>query len=145
MSSFVRFGGSGGNVVGSKTGAFTLPASIEGVLEPGVLAVPFESADIDETVEMVEETDSIEAFLLSCSEGLLGGKAGDGCVDCFRAGSLGATTGFPSCGTACPVRTIFVGGGSTPSLLDTWGSLPMRLLDTLLCPKAGGRFVDWLL
>lgn len=33
MSSFVRFGGSGGNVVGSNTGAFTLlPASIEGVL-----------------------------------------------------------------------------------------------------------------
>ena len=62
-SSFVRFGGSGGNVVGSKTGAFTLlPASIEGVLGAYVLAVPLDRVDI---VEMVEDTDSLDAFLLS--------------------------------------------------------------------------------
>ena len=63
MSSFVRFGGSGGNVGGSNIGAFTLlPASIEGVLAVYVLAVPLDRVDI---VEMVEDTDSLDAFLLS--------------------------------------------------------------------------------
>ena len=63
MSSFVRLGGSGGNVVGSNTGAFTLlPASIEGVLAVYVLAVPLDRVDI---VDMVEETDSLDAFRLS--------------------------------------------------------------------------------
>ena len=76
MSSFVLFGGKGGNVVGSKTGAFTLPASIDGVLEPGVLLAPFDIADI---VEMVDDMDSLDAFLLSgCSDGRRGGRAGEG-------------------------------------------------------------------
>ena len=66
MSSFVRFGGSGGKVVGSKIGAFTLlPASIEGVREVYILAVPLDRVDIDDMFDMVEDTDSLDAFLLS--------------------------------------------------------------------------------
>lgn len=60
-------------------GAFTLLVlSMEGVLDVYVLAVPFDKADIDEMFEKVDETDSLEAFLLNCSDGLLGGRAGDG-------------------------------------------------------------------
>ena len=48
--------------------------------------------------EKVEDIDSFEAFLLNCrlSEGLLGGSAGEGCVDIFLTGNLGggAGTGF---------------------------------------------------
>lgn len=102
-SSFVRLGGSGGNVEGSKTGALIRLPSIEGVLECTVLTVPFERADIEEMVEKVEDTDSFEAFLLNCrfSEGLLGGSAGEGCVDIFLTGNLGggAGAGFAGCET----------------------------------------------
>ena len=101
-SSFVRLGGSGGNE-GSKTGAFTRLPSIEAVLECAVFAVPFEKADMEEMFEKVEEIDSLEAFLFICrfSDGLLGGNAGEGCVDFFLAGSLGggAGAGFAGCET----------------------------------------------
>lgn len=59
-------------------------------LEPVVLVVPLDRA---ESVEMVEDIDSFEPFLLSCSEGLRGGKAGEGCVGCFLAGNLGGGAG----------------------------------------------------
>lgn len=96
MSAFVRFGGRGGNVVGSKTGGIILPESIDGVLDDAVLdaplekadidgaldvdllAVPFDSADIEEILDVEEDTDSAESRLVSCcSDGLLGGKAGE--------------------------------------------------------------------
>lgn len=65
MSSFVRFGGSGGKVVGSKTGAFTLLlASIEGVRGVYILAVPLDRVDIDDMFEIIEDTDSLDAFRL---------------------------------------------------------------------------------
>lgn len=64
-SSFVRLGGSGGKVEGSKTGALTRLPSIEGALECTVFAVPFDRADIEERFEKVEEIDSFEAFLLN--------------------------------------------------------------------------------
>lgn len=88
-------GGSGGKVKGSKTGAFTRLPSIEGVLECTVLAAPFDRADIEETFEKVEEIDSFEAFLVICrfSDGLLGGSAGEGCVDIFLTGNLGGGAG----------------------------------------------------
>lgn len=90
MSSFVRFGGSGGRVEGSKTGALTLLQSNEAFREPGALGAPIDSVDI---VEMVEETDSFEAFLLSCCwDGFRGGNAGDGWVEGFLCGSLGGCT-----------------------------------------------------
>lgn len=96
-------GGSGGRAEGSKTGALTRLPSIEVVLECVVLAVPFERADIEEMLEKVEEIDSFEAFRLSCrfSDGLLGGRAGEGCVDNFRAGNRGggAGAGFAGCET----------------------------------------------
>ena len=94
-SSFVRLGGSGGKDEGSKTGAFTRLPSIEGVLECAVLAVPFDRADIEDMFEKVEEIDSLEAFLLigRFSDGLLGGSAGEGCVDTFLAGNLGGGAG----------------------------------------------------
>lgn len=102
-SSFVRLGGSGGKFEGSKTGAFTRLPSIEVVLECAVLAVPFDKADMVEIFEKVEETDSMEAFLLICrfSDGLLGGSAGEGCVDIFLTGNLGggAGAGFAGCDT----------------------------------------------
>lgn len=56
-----------------------------------------------EIFEKVEEIDSFEAFLLNCrfSDGLLGGSAGEGCVDNFLTGNLGGGAGaaFAGCGT----------------------------------------------
>ena len=102
-SSFVRLGGSGGKDKGSKTGAFTRLPSIEGVLEFAVFAVPFDRADMDDMFEKVDEIDSLEAFLLigRFSDGLLGGSAGEGCVDAFLTGNLGggAGAGFAGWGT----------------------------------------------
>ncbi len=96
-SAFVRFGGRGGNVEGSKTGGIILPESIEGVLDDvvldvpfdnadidgaldvDVLAVPFDSAEIDDIFDVSEDTDSVESRLvICCSDGRLGGKAGEG-------------------------------------------------------------------
>ena len=96
ISALVRFGGRGGSTVGSKTGGTILLASMEGVLdfvvldvpfdkadidgalEVDVLAVPFDSADIEEMFDVKDDTDSAESRLMSCcSDGLLGGKAGD--------------------------------------------------------------------
>lgn len=92
MSSFVLLGGSGGKDVGSNTGAFILPESIDGVLWPGVLPTPFDKVEM---VEIVEDIDSLETFLLSCcSEGLRGGRAGEGCMDCFLVGNLGGGAGL---------------------------------------------------
>ena len=88
-------GGSGGKVEGSKTGTLIRLPSIEGVLECTDLAVPFDRADIEEMFEKVEEIDSFEAFLLNWrfSDGLLGGSAGDGCVDIFLTANLGGGAG----------------------------------------------------
>lgn len=67
------------------------------------MAVPFDKADMDEIFEKVDEIDSLEAFLLICrfSDGLLGGSAGEGCVDFFLTGNLGggAGAGFAGCDT----------------------------------------------
>ena len=87
--------------MGSKTGAFTLlPASIEGVLEGYILAVPLDKADIDDTFEIVEETDSLDAFLLSCPDCRLAGRAEEAWEDSLRAGNLGGgAIGFAGCVT----------------------------------------------
>lgn len=94
-------GGSVGKVERSKTGAFIRLPSIEVALECTVFAVPFDKADMEEMFEKVEEIDSFEAFLLICrfSDGLLGGSAGEGCVDAFLTGNLGggAGAGFAGC------------------------------------------------
>ena len=73
----------------------TRPPSIEGFLECRVIVVPFDRADTEDIFEKVEEMDSLEAFLLNCtfSDGLLGGSAGEGCVDNFLTGSLGGGAG----------------------------------------------------
>ena len=55
----------------------------------GVL-VPLIAVDIVETDDMVEDIDSAESFLDNCPDGLLGGKAGEDCEDCFLGGSDGA-------------------------------------------------------
>lgn len=57
-----------------------------------VLAVPVDKA---ETEEMVEEMDSVESLLLSCSEGRRGGRAGD--LEGLLVGILGGPAGFASC------------------------------------------------
>ena len=93
----VRLGGRGGSFEASNTGAILLPPSIDGVREADVLAVPlesvpFERADMAEILEVVEAIDSFESRRFS--EGRLGGKAGDGCVEFFRGGSLGGGVGF---------------------------------------------------
>ncbi len=90
-SSLVRLGGRGGRAGGCKVGAFTLPESNEVCRELGVLGIPFDNVEI---VEMVDDIDSLENFLTSCcSEGLRGGKAGEGCVEAFLTGSLGGGNG----------------------------------------------------
>ena len=124
----VRFGGRGGSFAGSKTGAIRLPPSIEGVREADVRAVPLESAEIEEIFEVVEAIDSIESRLLSGSEGLLGGRAGENCVESLRGGRRGGGVGFGDWAIFCPVRVI-VGGGRTPSRLGPLGTLPMVLLE----------------
>lgn len=90
----VRFGGRGGSFAGSKTGAILLPPSIDGVRDADVLAVPLERADIEEMLEVVEAMDSLESRLLNASEGLLGGRAGDGCVEFLRGGRRGGGVGL---------------------------------------------------
>ena len=123
IASFVRFGGSGGKVAGSNTGALILPPSIDAIRAPGPLTSPFDRVEM---VEMVEEMDSFECFLSNCcSEGRRGGKAGEGWVESLLAGSLGGGTGFEDCSTFCPVRTMFVGGGRTPFLFGRLGSFPI--------------------
>ncbi len=134
-SSLVRFGGRGGKLERSKIGACTLLESNEVCRELGVFGTPFDNVEI---VEMVDEIDSLEAFLpRCCSGGLRGGKAGEGCVELFLTGSLGGGGGADFVGWSIfwPVRTMFVGGGSTPFLLPL-GSLPIPLLlDILSCLK----------
>ena len=121
----VRFGGKGGSFVASYTGAITRAlVSIEGVLEADVLAVPLDKAEIEETLEVMEAMDSVESRLLSGSDGLLGGRAGEGCVELLRVGSRGGGAGL---GGFWPVRVI-VGGGRMPSLATPLGSFPMLLL-----------------
>ena len=124
----VRFGGRGGSFVGPNTGAIFLPPSIEGVREAAVRAVPLESAEIEEMFEVVEAMDSIESRLLSDSVGLLGGRAGENCVESLRGGRRGGGVGFGGWAAFCPVR-VMVGGGSTPSRLGPSGTLPMALFD----------------
>ena len=102
-SFFLGLGGSGGIDEVSKRVALTRLPSIEGVLDCAVLAVPFDRAEIEDMFEKVEEIDSLEAFLLigMFSDGLLGGSAGEACVDAFLAGNLGggAGAGFAGCAT----------------------------------------------
>ena len=70
---------------------------MDGVLEPEVLAVPFDNADIDDMVEM-DEIDSLESRLVNCcSEGRRGGKAGEGRDEGCLGGSLGGGTGLGDC------------------------------------------------
>ena len=124
----VRFGGRGGSLAGSNTGAILLPPSIEGVREADVRAVPLERAEIEEIFEVVEAIDSIESRLLSGSEGLLGGRAGEHWVESLRGGSRGGGVGFGEGAIFCPVRVI-VGGGRTPSRLGPLGTLPIALVE----------------
>lgn len=80
-SSFDRICGKGGRDDGSYTGALTRPVapSIEGVLDVDVRAVVADKADIEDTLEVTEDIDSFESLLFNrCSEGLRGGRLGDG-------------------------------------------------------------------
>lgn len=52
--------------------------SIDVDLEAEVFAVPLDNADIPDTLDITDDVDSRESLRLACSEGLLGGKAGDG-------------------------------------------------------------------
>ena len=79
--------------------------------------------------------DSDESFLLNCSEGRRGGKAGD--LEGLRGGILGGPVGFASWGVACPVL-VMTGGGKTPLLRAPLGSLPMPLMEGDCTSKAGG-------
>ena len=120
----VLFGGSGGSFEASKIGAIILAPSIEGVLAPWLVPL-FDKFDIDETTEKVDETDSVESRLFIWFDGLLGGNAGDGCVESLRGGSRGGGAGVA--GSFCPVLVI-VGGGSTPFCFGPLGSLPISML-----------------
>lgn len=147
-SCFVRFGGSEGNAEASKTGAIILDASIEGVLDAEVLdvrAVPFDNADIEDTFDPNEDTDSVESRLVNCCpEGLLGGRAGETCERRSRGGSRGGAGGFGLCETAWPVRVI-VGGGRTPSRWGPSGSLPIPFLESVVWLEMGGTLAVLLL
>ena len=99
---------------------------MDGVLDADVLAVPLDIADIEDIFEIVEDTDSLEPRLASWSEGLLGGRAGDGCDECCLGGNRGGGWGLAVCCGAAPVR-VMVGGGRTPFLRGPLGSLPTPL------------------
>ena len=63
-----------------------------------VLAVPFDNAEIDDIFDVNDAIDSVESRLVNCcSEGLLGGKAGEASVERFRGGNLGGGGGFAFC------------------------------------------------
>ena len=94
LSSVVRLGGRGGKLEGSNAGALIRPASIDEALEPFVRVVPIDRAEIE---DIVEDIDSFDAFRLIWSDGLRGGSAGDGCVDCLLGGNLGGGVGFGGC------------------------------------------------
>lgn len=55
---------------------------------------PFVPADTADIEEMVDDIDSFEPRLEICSEGFLGGSAGDGPVDSFLGGSRGGGVGL---------------------------------------------------
>lgn len=105
----------------SKAGASLRPASMDGVLDADVLAEAFVPMEIVDMVETAEEMDALEPLRWGASVGLLGGKAGEGWVECLRGGRAGGG-GFFS-----PVRVI-VGGGRTRFWFSALGSLPMALL-----------------
>ena len=146
FSSFDLFGGKGGRLEGSYAGALTLGPSIEGALDPDVRAVPFDMADTEDIVETIEDIDSVESRLLSCSEGLRGGKAGE-CCDCGTEGLLGGSVGGATLSAQvpmlCPVRLI-VGGGRAGGRLGPLGSFPMPLFCEypLLCVGMVAVFRD---
>ena len=116
-------GGSTGSVEGSYTGALTLPPSIDGALTSCLLA-PFDRWDTEDTAEKVDDTDSFDPRLWTCSDGLLGGKAGDGCVESLLGGNRGGAAGFGA--SRWPVL-VMIGGGNTPFCFDPIGSLPTPL------------------
>ena len=49
-------------------------------------------------------------------------------MDCLRGGKRGGGIGLTGCWPSWPVLDMFVGGGSTPSLLEPFGSFPRALL-----------------
>jgi len=101
-------------------------------------------------VETIEDIDSTESRLLSWSDGLRGGRAGEGC-DCGTEGFLGGSFGGVALSvgllTLCPVR-VMIGGGRTGGRLGPLGSLPMPLcceypilcvgIDAVLRNSSGG-------
>ena len=116
-------GGSTGRVEASYIGALTLPPSVDGTLL-SCLLVPFDRWDTEDTTEKVDDTDSFDPRLWTCSDGRLGGKAGDGCVESLRGGNRGGGAGFGA--SLWPVL-VMVGGGSTPFCFGPIGSLPTLL------------------
>lgn len=90
------FDGKGGKVAGSYTGALILfeATSTEGVLETGVNVIPVEAVEMEEKVDAVEDTDSIELlFFKLASEGFLGGNCGLGRVEMSLGGNRGGKEG----------------------------------------------------
>ena len=95
-----RLEGRGGRLEGLKAGGTIRSPFIDGVLEAGALAVPFESPEIDEMFEIVDEFDSVESRRVRFPEGRLGGREGDGCEDGVRGGSRGGGVGRAGLETA---------------------------------------------
>ena len=118
-------GGSTGSVEGSYTGALTLPLSVDCALT-SCLLVPFDRWDTEDSAEKVDDTDSFDPRLWTCSDGRLGGKAGDGFVESLLGGNRGGGAGFGA--SLWPVL-VMVGGGSTPFCFGPIGSLPTPLLN----------------
>lgn len=84
FSSCVLFGGKGGKADGSNSGARIAKRSDRDVID-----VPFDLADTDDLVVLIELIDSFDSRLLKVMfEGRLGGRAGD-CSEGFRGGKVG--------------------------------------------------------
>ena len=66
---------------------------MDGVLEADLLAVTFDSPEIDEMFDIVDEIDSVESRRVRLPEGGLGGREGDACEDAVRGGSRGGGVG----------------------------------------------------
>ena len=108
--------------------------------------MPLEIFETEEVVEKTDESEPFESRRANCSDGLRGGKAGDGWAETLRAGKFGCGFGFGGSETFWPVRMI-LGGGRTSTREEPLGWFPMPLPLDVVCfaSMTGGTLEETLL